>query len=121
VHVLDLGTKKRKDYAFRRQFNEKPSIIPGCPDLGTNTLLWHSADIGIPLTQPPISALRICALCLRSWPANWTVSLDVTVSSRRHNGFELINYQQLMVSAVLIDCKNTLQDAFRCIVMHCMA
>ena len=25
--------KKRKDYAFRRQFNEKPSIIPGCPGL----------------------------------------------------------------------------------------
>ena len=23
--------EKRKDYAFRRQFNEKPSIIPGCP------------------------------------------------------------------------------------------
>ena len=23
--------KKRKDYAFRRYFNEKPSIIPGCP------------------------------------------------------------------------------------------
>jgi len=23
--------KKRKDYAFWRQFNEKPSIIPGCP------------------------------------------------------------------------------------------
>ena len=23
--------KKRKDYAFRRQFNEKPSIMPGCP------------------------------------------------------------------------------------------
>ena len=25
--------KKRKDYAFRRQFNEKPSIIPGCPGI----------------------------------------------------------------------------------------
>jgi len=25
--------KKRLDYAFRRQFNEKPSIIPGCPEL----------------------------------------------------------------------------------------
>ncbi len=25
--------KKRKDFAFRRQFNEKPSIIPGCPGL----------------------------------------------------------------------------------------
>jgi len=23
--------KKRKDYTFRRQFNEKPSIVPGCP------------------------------------------------------------------------------------------
>ena len=23
--------KKRKDYAWQRQFNEKPSIIPGCP------------------------------------------------------------------------------------------
>jgi len=23
--------KKRKDYAFRRQFIEKPSILPGCP------------------------------------------------------------------------------------------
>jgi hypothetical protein len=23
--------KKRKYYTFRRQFNEKPSIIPGCP------------------------------------------------------------------------------------------
>ncbi len=28
-----------------------------------------------------ISALH--ALCLRSWPTNWTVSLDLTVSSRR--------------------------------------
>ena len=27
--------KKRKDYAFRRQFIEKPSIIPGCPVLGS--------------------------------------------------------------------------------------
>jgi len=23
--------KKRQDYAFRRQCNEKPSVIPGCP------------------------------------------------------------------------------------------
>jgi len=23
--------KKRKDYTFPRQFNEKPSITPGCP------------------------------------------------------------------------------------------
>ncbi len=26
-------TRKRKDYAFRHQFNEKPSVIPGCPGM----------------------------------------------------------------------------------------
>jgi len=36
MHSWDKTTaekkkKKRKDYAFWRQFNEKPSIIPGCP------------------------------------------------------------------------------------------
>jgi len=32
--------KKRKDYAFRRQLNEKPGIIPGCPEgLG---IYWRS-------------------------------------------------------------------------------
>ena len=25
------GRKKRKDYAFRHHFNEKPSIVLGCP------------------------------------------------------------------------------------------
>jgi len=25
--------KKRKDYAFQRRFDEKPSIIPGCPGM----------------------------------------------------------------------------------------
>ena len=33
VHPLLLVEKKRKDYAFQRQFKEKPSIIPDCPDL----------------------------------------------------------------------------------------
>ncbi len=27
----DASEKKRKDYTFRRRFNEKPSIVPGCP------------------------------------------------------------------------------------------
>ena len=43
--------KKRKDCAFRRQFNEKPSIIPGCPILATKVILncrWAtpSSDAG---------------------------------------------------------------------------
>ncbi len=29
--------KKRKDYAFQRQFNERPSVIPGCPGRYTST------------------------------------------------------------------------------------
>jgi len=32
---LPLLKKKRKDYAFWHQFNEKPSIIPGCPAFAT--------------------------------------------------------------------------------------
>ncbi len=33
VTSVNRKEKKRKDYTFRRQFNEKPSIIPGCPRL----------------------------------------------------------------------------------------
>ncbi len=29
---------RRKDYAFQRQFNEKPSIIPGCPGVWTTQM-----------------------------------------------------------------------------------
>ena len=31
AHGHIFKKRKRKDYTFRRQFNEKPSIIPGCP------------------------------------------------------------------------------------------
>ena len=34
--VLSQAVKKRKEYAFRRQYNEKPSIIPGCPVQAVN-------------------------------------------------------------------------------------
>jgi len=37
--LTDRKEKKRKDYTFRRQFNEKPSIIPGCPGLTIETSL----------------------------------------------------------------------------------
>ena len=33
--------EKRKDCAFRRQFNEKPSIIPGCPEALSDTCHMH--------------------------------------------------------------------------------
>ncbi len=29
--IVERKKKERKDYTFRRQSNEKPSIIPGCP------------------------------------------------------------------------------------------
>ena len=33
VPSLMFQEKKRKDYAFRHQFIDKPSIIPGCPEM----------------------------------------------------------------------------------------
>jgi len=33
ANVFRKKEMKRKDYNFRRQFNEKPSIIPGCPGI----------------------------------------------------------------------------------------
>ena len=35
---------KRKDYAFRRQINEKPSIIPGCPGTDQCDLHRHHVE-----------------------------------------------------------------------------
>ena len=35
VVMMIIITIERKDYAFRRQLNEKPSIIPGCPGITT--------------------------------------------------------------------------------------
>ena len=46
--------KKRKVYAFRRQLNEKPSIIPGCP--GAIKKQWNG-DEATYLTQ-----LQLCMI-----------------------------------------------------------
>ena len=32
IHTVRVE-KKKKDYAFRRQVNEKPGVIPGCPGI----------------------------------------------------------------------------------------
>ena len=58
-----LGEKKRKDYAFRRQFNEKPSIIPGCPGRAAGThgdILQHWCFVpnGQYATSQPARYLR---------------------------------------------------------------
>ncbi len=37
--AVERKEKKRKDHAFWRQFHEKPSIIPGCPELGRHMCL----------------------------------------------------------------------------------
>jgi len=36
--------KKRKDYTFRHQFNEKPSIIPGCPEAAWTAALGAESN-----------------------------------------------------------------------------
>jgi len=44
--------KKRKDYAFRRQFNEKPNIILGCPDQ-SSALLQARLSLKLVCSYPP--------------------------------------------------------------------
>jgi len=39
ISLSSLSEKKKKDYAFLRQFNEKPSTIPGCPVAACQTWL----------------------------------------------------------------------------------
>ena len=47
-----LVRKEKKDYAFSRQFNEKPSIKPGCPGdclvtiSAANWWSWYPAEMG---------------------------------------------------------------------------
>jgi len=38
--LIEKKRKEKKDYAFWRLFNEKPSIIPGCPDTA-DTWSWQ--------------------------------------------------------------------------------
>ena len=49
--------KKRKGYTFRRQFNEKPSIILGCPG---QQMYTHESNVII-LTSAPESASALLA------------------------------------------------------------
>ena len=40
LHIV-MKQKKRKDYAFWRQIDEKPSIIPSCPDTHCGEFVSH--------------------------------------------------------------------------------
>ena len=53
--------KKRKDYAFCRQFNEKPSIIPGCPGA-----CCYSSHQGGKLAWLLLSPKQAAGLCCRA-------------------------------------------------------
>ncbi len=54
--------KKRKDYTFRRQFDEKPSIIPGCPGLQVTIF---------------VACFQVCCWCITQVPLD--VSLEDTL------------------------------------------
>jgi len=55
-------------------------------------LTAHSADVDVTTDTPPISVLH--ASCLRLWLAVRTVSLDLTVSSRRYNIAQQLSSQR---------------------------
>jgi len=66
--------KNRKDYTFRRQFNEKPSIILGCPPTIRTQHINHD--------EPPeqhtqgesdrLVLLLTCGTTLSNSPLSWT-------------------------------------------------
>jgi len=52
--------KKRKDYALWRQFNETPSIIPGCPGCLLLTTRYNSSVVMcIPSVHAHLTSLRV--------------------------------------------------------------
>ena len=54
----NMNEKKRKDYVFRRQFNENPSTIPGCPGKNTNAVCSLSPGLQTRGTQKPEMQLQ---------------------------------------------------------------
>jgi len=53
---LQLKEKKRQDYTFWHQFNEEPSIIPGCPGIITVDMM----DYKVVMTQ--LDGVELCKL-----------------------------------------------------------
>ncbi len=53
-------TQKRKDYALWRQFNEKPSVILGCPGLMFPTSTQIVVDALTAKTGPMQGAAQDC-------------------------------------------------------------
>ncbi len=45
IHSSAAKEKKRKDHAFRRHLNEKPSVIPGCPGPAVIPVLAKTSSI----------------------------------------------------------------------------
>lgn len=85
--LMTQGEKKRKEYAFRRQFNEKPGIIPGCPRMtqGPNISLVCLLSVvstvrlvvqGLPASGAGLMRIISCCSQLAQWDqayAAWTL------------------------------------------------
>ena len=79
--------KTRKDYAFSRQFREKPSIIPNCP-----AAHYPSHVSCKPMTQPRQSHAGIDALAI----------LHVCHASPRHNQSSLTQVSPPSLSFICV-------------------
>ena len=73
VFTCILSEKKRKDYALRRQFNEKPNIILGCPGM-------HPFTPGLYCRVPSVHPALLHSLgrLLRSGQRMWAVTGTLT-------------------------------------------
>ena len=94
--------KREKNYAFRRQFDEKPSIIPGCPD-GCNSTptcsaheLWNICHSLNKLGRTQSSKYHLC-LYGKAWYAHASAWLQeaICTSCVGHSAASIV--QQLLL------------------------
>ncbi len=70
--------QKRKEHTFRRQYNDKPSIIPGCPgirplSIASRAMCWHffvdcAYGCRVVQTRQQRAQLTYCAVMLVQTP-----------------------------------------------------
>ncbi len=88
--------KKRKDYAFRRQCNEKPSIILGCPgavNIPSMEACWSeiaaaAEALPLPTAIPTFAAVGLLTLATSKRP---------THNAAKHGSSEHTFYRSMLV------------------------
>ncbi len=123
--------RKRKDYAFQRQLNEKLSMIPGCP---TQKGLLFTCPMNKSLLQHYMSHTKRCCsgshMLIASLPSRLTASLSsiedctglpsISASKYYAADVEFAHYISLYVAAAALTQRETLTGVLSLQKHHCL-